>query len=99
MPVRRPSGPTSSSGSKPRSRATATRASGSTPRPGPSTKIAQAGSKHAIWLLIAVATGGAWVFYFNDAPTLAQQFWTGTASMIAYAAIAGLTFTTYALGG
>ena len=23
-----------------------------------------------IWLLIAVATGGAWIFYFADAPTL-----------------------------
>ena len=27
---------------------------------------------HAIWLLIAVATGGAWIFYFADAPTLLE---------------------------
>ena len=34
-------------------------------------KIAKRVAKHAVWLVIAVATGGAWVFYFNDAPTLA----------------------------
>jgi cytochrome c oxidase accessory protein FixG len=28
---------------------------------------------HALWLLIGLATGGAWVFYFNDAPTLLDQ--------------------------
>ena len=28
---------------------------------------------HLSWLAIAVATGGAWVFYFADAPTLARQ--------------------------
>jgi polyferredoxin len=27
-------------------------------------------TKYIAWLLIAVATGGAWVFYFADAPTL-----------------------------
>ena len=32
-------------------------------------KIAKKTVKHAIWLVIAVATGGAWVFYFADAPT------------------------------
>ena len=31
------------------------------------------GATHVTWLLIAVATGGAWVFYFADAPTLARQ--------------------------
>lgn len=33
--------------------------------------------KHAIWLVIGVLTGGAWIFYFADAPTLAMQFMTG----------------------
>ena len=28
-------------------------------------------TKWVVWLLIAMATGGAWVFYFADAPTLA----------------------------
>jgi cytochrome c oxidase accessory protein FixG len=29
--------------------------------------------KHAIWIVISVLTGGAWVFYFNDAPTLMRD--------------------------
>lgn len=62
-------------------------------------KIAKRVSKHTVWLLFAVATGGAWVFYFNDAPALLRQLATGTAGIGNYAAIAGLTFTTYALGG
>ena len=62
-------------------------------------KLAKRVSKHAIWLLFAVGTGGAWVFYFNDAPTLFHQLVTGAASLGNYAAIAGLAFTTYSLGG
>src|SRR4051812_24468086 len=62
-------------------------------------KITKRAAKHAIWLAFAVATGGAWVFYFSDAPTLLHQLVTGTASLGTYAAIAGLTFTTYSLGG
>src|SRR5690606_14824472 len=41
-------------------------------------------SKHATWLLIAVATGGAWILYFADAPTLFRQFFTGEAAYVAY---------------
>ncbi len=62
-------------------------------------KIAKRVAKHSVWLLFAVATGGAWVFYYNDAPTLLHQLLSGTASLSNYGAIAGLTFTTYALGG
>jgi cytochrome c oxidase accessory protein FixG len=62
-------------------------------------KIAKRVSKHIVWLLFAVATGGAWVFYFNDAPTLLHQLVAGTASVATYAAIGGLAFTTYTLGG
>jgi len=62
-------------------------------------KIAKRVSKHAVWLAFAVATGGAWVFYYNDAPTLLHQLLTGTASLGNYFAVAGLTFTTYTLGG
>src|SRR5690348_10134331 len=36
-------------------------------------KVVKRVAKHTIWLLIAIATGGAWVFYFTDAPTLAHQ--------------------------
>ena len=62
-------------------------------------KVAKRVSKHAVWLFFAVATGGAWVFYYNDAPILLDQLMHGSASTGVYAAIAGLTFTTYTLGG
>ena len=62
-------------------------------------KIARRVAKHGIWLLIAVATGGAWIFYFADAPTLAREIFSGTAPFVAYATVGVLTFTTYALGG
>jgi len=56
-------------------------------------------SKHLVWLLIAMATGGAWIFYFADAPTLLKQFITGDAPFVAYGTVATLTATTYVLGG
>ena len=56
-------------------------------------------SKWVVWLLIAVATGGAWVFYFTDAPTLAAQLFTLEAPAVAYASIAILTATTFVFGG
>jgi cytochrome c oxidase accessory protein FixG len=49
--------------------------------------------------LIAMATGGAWVFYFADAPTLAGQLIAFQAPAIAYGTIAILTLTTYVFGG
>ena len=39
-------------------------------RRGPPTRSCKRVAKHAIWLLIAIATGGAWIFYFADAPAL-----------------------------
>lgn len=63
------------------------------------TKIGKKGATHATWLLIAVATGGVFVFYFRDAPTLWVELWSGTASPVAYAFLGIFTFTTYALGG
>ncbi|MEL6316837.1 MAG: cytochrome c oxidase accessory protein CcoG [Pseudomonadota bacterium] len=62
-------------------------------------KIAKRLSKWSIWLVIALATGGAWVFYFADAPTLMGQLLTGAAPSAAYITIAILTFTTFTLGG
>jgi hypothetical protein len=41
-------------------------------------KLIQKASKHTIWLLIVAATGGAWVFYFYDAPALFAQLFAGT---------------------
>jgi cytochrome c oxidase accessory protein FixG len=55
--------------------------------------------KHSIWLLIAWWTGGAWVLYFNDAPTLVKELVTFQAPMIAYIWIGILTATTYVLAG
>lgn len=62
-------------------------------------KLALRTAKHAIWLLIAVATGGAWIFYFADAPTLLADLFTGHAAPIAYITVAILTATTYTFGG
>lgn len=56
-------------------------------------------SKHAIWLIIAAATGGAWIFYFADAPTLVVEVIKGTAVPAAYVTITVLTATTYTFGG
>ena len=56
-------------------------------------------SKHSIWMLIGVATGGAWIFYFADAPTLLDEVIHFEAPIIAYGTIALLTATTYVFGG
>ncbi|WP_349365095.1 MAG: cytochrome c oxidase accessory protein CcoG [Roseitalea porphyridii] len=61
-------------------------------------KLARKVPKHIVWLLISVATGGAWIFYFADAPTLAVDFATGQAPLAAYLTVAVLTATTYVLG-
>jgi cytochrome c oxidase accessory protein FixG len=55
--------------------------------------------KHATWGLIAAATGGAWIFYFHDAPTLWTRFWAGAAPLSSYTSFVILTFTTYILAG
>jgi len=62
-------------------------------------KLWKRAAKHATWIVIAVATGGAWIFYFADAPSLAFDFVTGQAAMTAYSTVAILTATTYVLGG
>jgi cytochrome c oxidase accessory protein FixG len=56
-------------------------------------------AKNVIWLLIAVATGGAWIFYFADAPALATQFLRFEAPAVAYLTVALLTSTTFVLAG
>jgi cytochrome c oxidase accessory protein FixG len=62
-------------------------------------KLGRKSGKHAVWLLIAAGTGGAWIFYFHDAPTLWTQFWSGAAPTSSYASFVILTFTTYTLAG
>ena len=56
-------------------------------------------TKWTAWMLIAVSTGGAWVFYFADAPTLLVELFTGQAAFVAYAFIVSLTATTFIFGG
>jgi len=56
-------------------------------------------TKWVVWLLIGLATGGAWVFYFADAPTLLVDMVTGNAHPAAYITVALLTFFTFFFGG
>ncbi|TDQ61716.1 cytochrome c oxidase accessory protein FixG [Maritalea mobilis] len=62
-------------------------------------KIWRRVAKHSTWLLIGVATGGAWIFYFADAPTLFMDVIHFDAPMVAYFTILILTATTYTFGG
>ena len=62
-------------------------------------KILLKSATHLSWLAIGVLTGGALVFYFRDAPTLARELVTGTAPAIAYMFLAIFAGTTYVLGG
>src|SRR3546814_4062321 len=62
-------------------------------------KIAKRTVKYAIYLTVAFWTGGAWILYFADAPTLTHDFWTGQAPPVAYITVAVLTATTFVLGG
>lgn len=56
-------------------------------------------AKHSVWLLIGLLTGGAWVFYFADAPTLAGQIATLHVPVYALLFIGALTVSTYGFGG
>ncbi len=55
--------------------------------------------KHAVWLVIALATGGAWILYFHDAYDVIGNFFTGQAEPSSYLFAGMLTFTTYTLAG
>ena len=61
--------------------------------------VARKALKHFLWLMTAWWTGGAWVLYFGDAPTLVRELATLQAPLIAYIWIGILTFTTYSLAG
>ncbi len=62
-------------------------------------KIRLRAEKWLSWLLIALLTGGAWVFYFADAPTLFMDLLRGQAHPAAYITIAIMTATTFFFGG
>lgn len=67
--------------------------------PHSASKIGKRVSKYVLWILVAMCTGGAWIFYYADAPTLAVQLFTLEAPPIAYITVAILTFTTLTMGG
>jgi cytochrome c oxidase accessory protein FixG len=62
-------------------------------------KVARKIAKHAAWLMIAAATGGAWIFYYVDAPTTLVKILSGEASLEVYFFVGLLTATTYLLAG
>lgn len=62
-------------------------------------KIIKKSIKHFLWILVAWWTGGAWVLYFADAPTLVRDLILFEAPFTAYMWIGILTFTTYIFAG
>ncbi|BBK32696.1 cytochrome c oxidase accessory protein FixG [Stella humosa] len=62
-------------------------------------KVARKLAKHAVWLLIAAVTGGAWILYFVDAPSSFGPILHGEGSVATYSFIALFTTTTYLLAG
>ena len=61
-------------------------------------KIWRKGGKHLSLAADRPSTGGAWIFYFHDAPTLVERLHRPGAGT-AYVSIGILTFTTYVLAG
>lgn len=62
-------------------------------------KLQRKVSKHVVWLLIGLATGGAWVFYFQDAPTLWRDMLNGQFYFVPTFWMVFLTFSTYLMAG
>ena len=62
-------------------------------------KIGRKALKHLLWVGIGVLTGGAWIFYFADAPTLGRQLLSGEAPAVAWTTIAFFTTATYVMAG
>jgi len=62
-------------------------------------KLWRKSAKHTAWLVIALVTGGVWIFYFVDAPVALFEMISGTASTTMYAFVAIFTGFTYLLAG
>lgn len=62
-------------------------------------KIGKRALKHTIWIMISIATGGAWIMYFNDAPTLILDIIHFEVPLAVVFFIGLFTATTYLLGG
>ncbi len=63
------------------------------------TKIRKKATTHLLWLVIGLLTGGAWVFYFNDAPTLAEHILHRDIPWSIGSWILALTGSTYLMAG
>lgn len=62
-------------------------------------KIWRKTATHITWLIIGLFTGGAWVFYFNDAPTLLENIIAMNVPFSIGVWIVSLTFSTYLMAG
>ncbi len=62
-------------------------------------RIVKKVAKHAIWIVISLLTGGAWVMYFTDAPTLVVNLLNFHVTNAVLFFIAMFTATTYLLAG
>ncbi|MFC3052758.1 cytochrome c oxidase accessory protein CcoG [Kordiimonas pumila] len=62
-------------------------------------KLWKLGLTHSAWLVIGMLTGGAWVFYFNDAPTLIEQIVHLDVPWSVLGWIIALTLSTYVMAG
>jgi cytochrome c oxidase accessory protein FixG len=62
-------------------------------------KFVRKTAKHLAWLLTAAATGGAWIMYFNDAPTVLGEMLRLEATPSVWFFFALFTTTTYVLAG
>lgn len=54
---------------------------------------------HILWILIGVCTGGAWVLYFNDAPTIIEQAIHFELPWSVLGWVVALTGSTYLMAG
>jgi cytochrome c oxidase accessory protein FixG len=62
-------------------------------------KIVKKALTHFVWLIIAMCTGGAFVFYFNDAPELWRDIIDLDVSPVVLTFIISLTLSTYLMAG
>lgn len=62
-------------------------------------KVAKKAIKHTLWLLIGLATGAVFVFYFGDAWTYGRGFLRGEAPFAAWVTLISITLGTYVFAG
>ncbi|MBW7851795.1 MAG: cytochrome c oxidase accessory protein CcoG [Rhodospirillales bacterium] len=62
-------------------------------------KVLRKIGKHAVWLLVSLLTGGAWILYFNDVRIVIPELFQGTAGAGVYGFLFLFTATTYVLAG